>query len=430
MTSHDPNDPNLRSYISVDPTSHFPIQNLPFGIFSTSDERSRRAGIAIGNQILDLSSLEAEGLIRVGKPKVFGRETLNEFLAEGRIAWTDIRNAVSQLLRHDVAVLRDNSSLRKRAFVEMRSATMHMPVHVGGFSDFMLSKEHSTNCVDIVGGAKAGELWPNWHHLPMGYNSRASSVVVSGTPIRRPWGQIKPPDATTPVHAVGRQLDFELEISAVIGTANELGAPISLEDAEDHVFGLVLLNDWSARDIQAWEAQPLGVFNSKNLSTSISPWIVTMAALEPFRSGGPKQDPLPLPYLRQSGLRNVKAHLEASILPRGETKASVVCRSRLDTLYWSFAQQVVHQTSAGCNVQPGDLLATGTVSSNEPGALGCLFEVTRAGRQSFLLEHGGRRTYLEDGDEVVLTGWCQGDGYRVGFGECVGQIFEANPRVA
>ena len=221
-------------------------------------------------------------------------------------------------------------------------------------------------------------------------------------------------------------MDFELEVAIVVGSGNEIGRPIPIEEAEDHIFGAVLLNDWSARDIQAWEAQPLGVFNSKNVSTTISPWIVTMAALEAFRVDGPVQDPLPFPYLRQAGSRNVKAHLEASIRPRSEDRASVVCRSGLETIYWSFAQQIVHQTSAGCNVEPGDLLASGTVSSGEAGALGCLYEVTRAGRQTFDLQHGGSRMYLDDGDEVVLTAWCQGEGYRVGFGECAGQVVEAH----
>jgi fumarylacetoacetase len=259
----------------------------------------------------------------------------------------------------------------------------------------------------------------------MGYNSRASSVVVSGTPVRRPSGQMKAKTDDAPHFGVCRQLDFELETALVIGKPNVQGCPISLAEVEEHAFGVVLLNDWSARDIQQWEAQPLGVFNSKNFATSISPWIVTLAALEPFRVAGPEQDPAPLPYLRQSGKYNIDAHLEASIWPEGAAKPSMICRTQLKTIYWSFAQQLVHQTSAGCNVLPGDLLGSGTVTSSAPGSLACLFEITRDGKQCFELEQGGSRMYLEDGDQVILTGWCQGDGYRVGFGECEGRILPA-----
>ena len=419
-----PNDPGLRSFIAVEADSHFPIQNLPFGIFSSTGDDRPRAGVAIGDQILDLYVLASYGLLASGPAQLFNKPTLNDFLAAGKAVWAATRQRVSQLLRHDHPELRDHL-LRPQALQPMQSCTLHLPVHCSGFSDFFLSKEHSQNCIDIVGGTKDGQFWPNWHHFPMGYNSRASSVVVGGTPVRRPWGQIKDKQHTAPRYGICRQLDFELETALVVGKPNALGRPISMLDAPEHAFGVVLLNDWSARDIQQWEAQPLGVFNSKNFSTSISPWIVTLEALEPFRVAGPVQDPLPLPYLQHPGPGNYDAQLEAWIKPAGHRVPSAVCRSKLKDIYWNFAQQLVHQTSAGCNVNPGDLLGSGTVSSSGPNAQACLFEKTRDGRDRFELEQGASRLYLEDGDEVTLTGWCQGKGYRIGFGECTGQVLPA-----
>lgn len=425
----DPNDPDLRSFIDVASDSHFPIQNLPFGVFSVPDRPQPRCGVAIGDQILDLAVLERAGLLRVAPSAVFGGPCLNDFIGLGRTVTGAVRCRISELLRDSQAELRDDAALRGEAFVPMAHASLHLPVEVGGFSDFMLSKEHSKNCVDIVGGACGGQLWPNWHHLPMGYNSRASSVVVSGTPVRRPWGQLRGQAEAGPRYGISQELDFELETALVIGKGNRLGEPIHMAQAAEHAFGVVLLNDWSARDIQQWEAQPLGVFNSKNLATSISPWIVTLDALEPYRVCGPAQDPAPLPYLHYEGRGNIDVHLEARIRPSGATAVSTVCRSRLAGLYWNVFQQIVHHTSAGCNLQPGDLLGSGTVSNGADGALGCLFEVTRGGRQSFDLERGGSRMYIEDGDEVSLTGWCQGRGHhRVGFGECTGRVLPALDR--
>ncbi|MES2977227.1 MAG: fumarylacetoacetase [Pseudomonadota bacterium] len=420
------NDPALRSFIEVQADSHFPIQNLPFGIFSLDENGPgalRRAGVAIGDQVLDLRFLRDQGLLDA-PPKLFDQPDLNAFLAAGRPVWRAVRERVSVLLRADNPELRDHA-MRERALHPIGSVKLHMPVLCSGFSDFMLSKEHARNCIDIVGGTNDGQFWPNWHHFPMGYNSRASSVVVSQTPVRRPWGQIKPRDEALPQLGVCQQLDFELETALVVGKPNVLGRPISLHEVPEHAFGVVLLNDWSARDIQQWEAQPLGVFNSKNFSTSISPWIVTLDALEPFRVDGPMQEPQPLAYLRHAGKGNIRAHMQAWIQPQDHNKPSVVCSSELGDLYWNFDQQLVHQTSAGCNVNPGDLLGSGTVSSSGSDSLACLFEKTRDGRERFNLEHGGQRLYLEDGDEVTLTGWCQGEGYRVGFGQCVGRVLPA-----
>ena len=419
-----PNDPSLRTFIEVDSRSHFPIQNLPFGIFSTHDHPQRRAGVAIGEWILDLALLETEGLVEVAGDPVFRNPHLNAFMALGRTATRAVRQQVSDLLRHDNPGSSSHEALWARALVPAAEATLHLPISVRGFTDFMLSREHSMNCVEILGRSRSEGLWPNWHHLPMGYNGRASSIVVSGAGVHRPSGQVLDPDTGIPRFDPSRKLDFELEAAIVIGKPVPLDQPISIAEAEEHVFGMVLLNDWSARDIQAWESQPLGPFLGKGFRTSVSPWIVTLDALEPFRAAGPEQQPPPLSYLRQPGARNFRVHMEASIHPRGE-RPSVVCRSRLEDLYWSIAQQVVHHTSAGCNLDTGDLLGCGTVSSAEVGAQGCLYEATRDGRAPIALENGGRRAYLQDYDTVSLRGWCQGEGYRVGFGECSGCVLPA-----
>ena len=420
------NDPALRSFIEVAADSHFPIQNLPFGIFSQGSG-TPHPGVAIGDQIADLQVLAEAGLLNAVDASVLKQPTLNAFIDLGRTATSALRQQISALLRHDNPTLRDNATLRQKAIVPMAGATMHLPVRVGGFSDFMLSREHSINCVDILGGSPgSGTLWPNWTYLPMAYNSRASSVVVSETPVKRPWGQVVSAGESTPRYQPSRRLDFELEAALVVGAGNALGDPIAIGQAEQHAFGVVLLNDWSTRDIQAWEAQPLGVFVSKGHRTSISPWIVTFDALEPFRIAGPEQSPKPLPYLDQQGLRNFDVYMQASIKPQDADTASVVCRSNLRYLYWSFAQQLAHHASTGCNMQAGDLLGTGTVSNSNPNGLGCLYEATRNGQQHIELEQGGTRVYLEDGDEVELTAWAQGPGYRIGFGTCTGLVTPAD----
>lgn len=427
MKETDPNDPLLTSFVPVEPDCHFPIQNLPITIFSSPAVQAPRAGIAIGGMILDLAVLEKKRILEIGGENVFSDPTLNRFLSMGRAAWRAARQRVSELLRAENPTIRDNAELRRNALVPMAYASLQMPISCTGFSDFMSSKEHSQNCIAILGGEKApGGLWPNWHYLPMGYNGRASTVVASGTPITRPHGQVYDAAAAAPCWSPTRRLDFELEVALVVGKASVHGERIAIDSFNEHAFGVVLLNDWSARDIQQWEMQPLGPFNSKNFATTISPWIVSLDALEPFRVKAENQLPEPLPYLRQVGLRNFDVHLQASIVPNGSGVASVVCRSELRSIYWSFAQQLAHQTSAGCRVNPGDLLASGTISMGEPGSLGCLYEATRNGRHPVRLESGEDRLYLEDGDKVVLTGWCEANGYRVGFGECVGSILPAN----
>lgn len=420
-----PNDPILRSFVAVAADSHFPIQNLPFGVFSTPARPDRRVGVAIGGYILDLSVLERAGLLMVSSgEQVFGRDSLNPFIALGRQAWRAVRARVSELLRHDTPTLRDDAVLRGEALVVMADAALHLPVAIGGYTDFYSSREHATNVGAMFRDPK-NALLPNWLHIPIGYNGRASSVVVSGTPIRRPFGQTRAPDAAAPSFGPCRKLDFELETAFIVGTGNPLGEPIPVREAERHIFGMVLLNDWSARDLQQWEYVPLGPFNSKSFGTLISPWVVTMEALEPFRVAGPAQDPEPLSYLRTASAGAVDLHLEVSLRPEGSDAATTICRTNFRHMYWSMAQQLAHHTVSGCDTRVGDLMGSGTISGPEPGSFGSLLELTWNGQKPLTLEDGVVRGFLEDGDEVAMTGWCQGDGYRVGFGAVTGHVLPA-----
>jgi fumarylacetoacetase len=414
-----------RSFVEVAPDSHFPLQNLPYGIFSTRADPNPRAGVAIGDRVLDLAALEESGLLTVatGAQRVFNRASLNAFIALGRPAWTKARTRIVELLRSDRPELRDNAALRARALVPQTEARLHLPVDVPGYTDFYSSKEHATNVGSMFRDPK-NALLPNWVHLPIAYNGRASSVVVSGTSVHRPQGQLKPPDAERPVFGPSKKLDFELETAFIVGDGNALSEPIPVGEAERHIFGMVLLNDWSARDIQTWEYVPLGPFNSKTFATSISPWIVTMDALEPFRVAGPAQDPEPLPYLRQSGPHSFDIRLEVALAPAGKA-ATTLARTNFKYLYWSMAQQLVQHTVAGCNTRVGDVMASGTISGATPDSYGSLLELAWNGKQPIELPGGAKRTFLEDGDEVIISGWCQGEGYRVGFGEVRGKILPA-----
>ncbi|MDQ0974682.1 fumarylacetoacetase [Neobacillus niacini] len=413
----------MKSFIHVSEESHFPIQNLPYGVFSTSNQPKPRVGVAIGNYVLDLSILEDKGyfkeIIQVNK-KIFNQPSLNPFMELGKEVWTKVRKKLQLLLSEDESKLRDNDELRSEALILRKDVTMHLPIKIGDYTDFYASKEHATN-VGIMFRGKENALMPNWTHLPVGYHGRASSVVLSGTNIRRPLGQIKLPDQS-PIFEPCRQLDFELEMGCVIGGGNQLGEPISVEEAENHVFGMVLVNDWSARDIQAWEYQPLGPFLAKNFSTSISPWVVPLEALEPFRVAGPVQEPKPLEYLDQTKQGSFNIELEVYLKSEKMKAPTQICSSNYRYLYWSIAQQIAHHTVGGCNLNPGDLLGSGTISGPEKESRGSLLELTWRGQEPLQLEDGEERKWLEDGDELTMTGFCQGDGYRVGFGEVVGLI--------
>ena len=420
----DPNDPKLKSFITVARDSHFPIQNLPYGVFTTPANYSPRVGVAIGDQVLDLSVLEQAELLTVAPgERLFNRDTLNPFIDRGPEAWRRARAAISELLQDKNPRLRDDARLRARAFTSQAAAKMLMPVNIGGYTDFYSSKEHATNVGSMFRDPQHA-LLPNWLYVPIAYNGRASSIVVSGTPVMRPNGQTKPTAAKQPVFGPATKLDFELEIGCIVGVGNAIGEPVPIDVAEGRIFGMVLLNDWSARDIQQWEYIPLGPFNSKTFATSISPWIVTMDALQPFRVEGPLQDPAPLPYLATSGPNAYDIHLEAALAVPGK-KAMTISQTNLKRMYWSIAQQVAHHTVSGCNLRAGDVIGSGTISGDAPGSYGSLLELTWNGARPLQIFEGVERTFLEDDDEVILTGFAQGKDYRVGFGEVRGRIVGA-----
>ncbi len=419
----------LQSFVPVDAESDFPIQNLPYGVFRPRPGESPRIGVAIGESILDLAVLERRGLFRgtaVGGARVFDAPSLNGLMAMGRPAWTAARARIQDLLRAEEPRLRDDAALRREALVPIDGAVLEMPVTVGDYTDFYSSREHATNVGAMFRG-RENALLPNWLHLPVAYHGRASSLVVSGTAVHRPRGQIKPDGAEAPIFGASRLLDFELEMGFFIGPGNRLGRPIPVEEADEQIFGMVLVNDWSARDIQKWEYQPLGPFLAKNFATTISPWVVTMDALEPFRCAGPEQDPVPLPYLRTAGDQAFDVHLEVLIQTARMGAPLRIVRSNFRHLYWNVRQQLAHHTVGGCNLRPGDLLASGTISGPAPDSRGSLLELTWAGKDPIRLPDGEERRFLEDGDTVILRGFCDGAGFRVGFGEASGRIVPAIP---
>ena len=419
-----PNDPKLRSFIAVDPSSDFPIQNLPYGVFSAKDGLAPRVGVPIGNYVLDLWGLAQDCRIDVVEPAVFAAPTLNPFMALGPKVWTSTRARISELLREDHPELRDNQELRRRALVPMRDVRLHLPISVSGYTDFYSSKEHATN-VGVMFRGKDNALQPNWLHMPIGYNGRASTVVVSGTRVRRPRGQLKPPNVEAPSFGPCKRLDFELEMGVVVGQPSKIGEMLTEAQAEDMIFGFTILNDWSARDIQQWEYVPLGPFQAKAFATSISPWIVTREALEPFRLRGPKQEPEPLAYLKQTRPNNFDVELDVALRASGMNEAKNICRTNFKYMYWSSVQQLVHHASSGCAMNVGDLLGSGTISGPEKSQRGSLLEISWNATEPVELAPGIKRSFLEDGDSLIMRGWCQGDGYRVGFGEVEGTILPA-----
>jgi len=422
-------DTKLHSFVAVEPDSHFPIQNLPYGVFREKAGGEARVGVAIGEMVLDLALLEKEGFFRDASlhgRNVFSRPVLNDFMELGREAWREARRTIQDLLRKDNPKLRNDRALRSRALLPLDNVEMLLPVRIGDYTDFYSSREHATN-VGIMFRGKENALMPNWLHLPVAYHGRASSVVVSGTNLHRPKGQVKPDDSEVPAFAASRLLDFELEMGFLVGPGNPLGEPVSIEKAADHIFGMVLVNDWSARDIQKWEYQPLGPFLAKNFGTSISPWVVTMDALEPFRTNGPVQKPQPLPYLRSGGQGAYDIHLDVFLQGGKMNSPHKISQSNLKYMYWSIYQQLAHHTVTGCNLRSGDLLASGTISGPTPDSYGSLLELTWRGSKPIKFPSGEERCFLQDGDRVIISGWCQGDGYRVGFGEVVGTVLPALP---
>ncbi len=394
----------------------FPLNNLPCGVFST--ENGPRCGVAIGAMILDVSRLEADGRLDLPEEHVFADGAWNAFMARGPEAWAAFRAKITQFLTEGS----EARSWLGPYLVPMETAVLHLPFRVAEYTDFYAGRHHAFNVGSMFRGPE-NALPPNWLSIPIGYNGRASSVVASGTPVRRPWGQLKPPDAEVPRFAPCRRFDFELEIGAVVGVPSE--GMVSVARADEMIFGYVLLNDWSARDIQAWEYQPLGPFQAKATATTISPWIVPKAALERFRVATPPRERELLPYLREPGPMLYDINLEAHLAPKGKV-ATTVSRTNYREMYYSAAQQLAHHTTSGCPMAAGDLLGSGTISGPDKGSRGSLLELSWGGKEPITLDTGESRSFLEDGDTVTLAGWAEGDGYRIGFGDCTGEILPAH----
>jgi fumarylacetoacetase len=415
----------LRSWIATAnaPDCDFPLNNLPYGVFSIGDGE-RRCGVAIGDLIVDASALEAAGVLRADQVSdVLNAAHWNSFMELGRDAWAKWRAALTTLLAEDAPeAARDQITT---CSVPMAQATLHMPFRVAEFTDFYASRHHATNVGTMFRGPE-NALPPNWLHIPIGYNGRASSVVVSGTPVIRPNGQLKGPDDNAPRFGPSQRFDIELEMGAIVGQPSS--GPISVAQAFENIFGYVLLNDWSARDIQAWEYQPLGPFQSKATATTISPWIVPAAALEPFRTSTPAREKPLLPYLQEPGPMLYDIALEIGLAPNGKPE-TVIARTNYREMYYSAAQQLAHHTSSGCPMRVGDLLGSGTISGPDKGSRGALLELTWGGKEPLTLDTGETRSFVEDGDTLTLRGHAEGEGFRIGFGECVGKVLPARDLV-
>ncbi|MES3628587.1 MAG: fumarylacetoacetase [Longimonas sp.] len=418
------------SFIDVPADHPFPIQHLPYGVFRPRTDAEPRVGVAIGDQVVDLAALANEGLFdhEALAPDVhpFRADTLNAFMALGQPAWRATRSTLHHLLREDTPTLRDNASLRTRVLHPQDDVSMLLPAAVGDYTDFYSSREHATNIGTMFRGPE-NALKPNWLHLPVGYHGRASSVIVSETPVHRPCGQRKPDDDAPPTYGASQLLDFELEMGFYVGTGNALGTPIRAADAESHIFGLSLVNDWSARDIQKWEYVPLGPFLGKSFATTVSPWITPLDALEPFRTDGPDQDPEPLDYLQPNDHANFDIKLEVQLQTPELDTPYTISQTNFNYMYWSMRQQLAHHTVNGCNVRPGDLMASGTISGPTEDSYGSMLELAWRGTKPIQLPDGSERSFLHDGDRVVMRGWAQGDGFRIGLGTVSGTVQPAQP---
>ncbi|SHJ56516.1 fumarylacetoacetate hydrolase [Shimia gijangensis] len=407
----------MKSWVaSANDANHpFPLNNLPYGVFST-DGTEERCGVAIGDMILDMAAAEEAGLVKVSDIEVFDAPYWNEFMDLGSDAWNELRARLNEMLAEGSA---DQDKVEP-LLVPMADAELHMPIVVSEYTDFYAGMQHAKNMGAILRGSP--DLPANWLHIPIGYNGRASSVVISGTDIHRPNGQRKAPDADMPSFGPSMRLDIELEMGAIVGTPSEFGQPITVDQADDMIFGYVLLNDWSARDIQGWEYQPLGPFQGKAFGTSISPWIVTAAALEAFRAPTPEREKELLPYLDGSkdGLYDIE--LQVLMQPEGAEKASVIGETNYSRMYYSAAEQLCHHAIGGCAMNVGDLLGSGTISGPTKTEFGSLMEMSWAGREPFTLDTGETRGFIEDGDTLTLRGNARGDGFTIGFGDCVGKI--------
>ena len=418
---------SMKSFVKTSKGSDFPVQNIPFGIFKSKNNQTPRAGSAIGDYILDLSVLQNSNLFSdpvINEKKVFSREYLNDFMSLGKTICNQARKDIQNLLDENNPLLRDNEKLRQECLIPVSETEMCMPVNIGDYTDFYSSKQHATN-VGIMFRGKENALMPNWLHIPVAYHGRASSVVLSGTDIVRPKGQTKADDADLPAFGPTKLLDFELEMGFFVGKGNDLGNAIDVNKAGENIFGMVLVNDWSARDIQKWEYVPLGPFLAKNFATSISPWIVTLDALEPFKTKREEQIPEVLPYLKNTGDWLYDINLEVKIKTKNSVESFIISRSNSKYLYWDICQQLAHHSVSGCNMRTGDLLASGTISGPEKNSFGSLLELTWRGSEPLKFSNGEERKFLQDGDTLIISGFCEKDGVRIGFGEVSGKILPA-----
>lgn len=410
------NNPKRKSWLEVPMDSDFPIQNIPFGVFITKDDVIT-IGTRIGDYAIDLGALQQlnyfEGIELTDD--MFMQDTLNDFISDGKKTWRLVRNRIADLFEASNPKLRDNQDHRNHVIFKIDEVEMQLPVLIGDYTDFYSSKEHATNVGSMFRDPN-NALLPNWLHIPVGYHGRSSTIIPSGIPVHRPMGQTLPNGESTPVFGPSRSVDFELEMAFITTDANIMGENIPVHEAEDYIFGMVLLNDWSARDIQKWEYVPLGPFLAKNFATSISPWIVTMDALEPFRTKGPVQDPTPLPYLQQNGKHAYDIHLEVQIEPEN-VKPTTVSKSNFKYMYWSMCQQLAHHTSNGCRVNSGDMMGSGTISGPTPDSYGSMLELTWNGKNPLVMADGTERKFINDNDTVIITGYCKNNEVRIGFGE-------------
>ncbi len=410
------NNPDRISWLHVGKNSDFPIQNIPFGVFLTRDDIIT-IGTRIGDTAIDLGALHQLGYFK-GIPlteDIFLQDTLNDFIADGRKTWRLVRNRIAEIFDSNNDVLKANKKNKEIVLFRLDEIEMQLPVQIGDFTDFYSSIEHATN-VGTMFRDPDNALLPNWLHIPVGYHGRSSSIIPSGIPIHRPQGQTLPNDATQPVFGSSKLVDFELEMAFITTDANDLGESIPIEEAEDYIFGLVLLNDWSARDIQKWEYVPLGPFLSKSFASSISPWIITLDALEPYRVESPKALKPQLPYLQYKGKKSFDINLEVAIQPKG-AKETVVSNSNFKYMYWNMAQQLAHHTSNGCPVNSGDMMGSGTISGTTSDSYGSMLELTWRGEKPLKMKDGTERKFINDNDTVIMRGYCENDGTRIGFGE-------------
>jgi fumarylacetoacetase len=415
------NNPKRKSWLEVPENSDFPIQNIPFGVFLTKDDVIT-IGTRIGDFAIDLGALQQlnyfEGIELTDD--MFMQDTLNDFISDGKKTWRLVRNRIAEIFDVKSQQLQNNAEHREIVVFKMEDVEMQLPVLIGDYTDFYSSKEHATN-VGKMFRDPANALLPNWLHIPVGYHGRSSTIVPSGIPVHRPMGQTLPNGETSPVFGPSRLIDFELETAFITTDANVMGENIPVHEAEDYIFGMVLLNDWSARDIQKWEYVPLGPFLAKNFASSISPWIVTMDALEPFRTKGPKQDPTPLPYLQQKGKHTYDINLEVAICPENGEE-NIVSKTNFKYMYWSMCQQLAHHTSNGCRVNSGDMMGSGTISGPTPDSFGSMLELTWGGKNPIKLTDGTERKFINDNDTVILKGFCQNNEVRIGFGEVASKL--------